>query len=273
MPPPSRLDRLSALLEGLAPRMTVTRPEDGVRRCPIPAQAEPALHLYLLTQGCVSLEAPASPTLILDGPCIAVYRADQAHTLTTSTAGDFGSLMCVRACLEGPVATLLLSEFSEPVIVALDNAEPALHHAVRLIGAELVEPRCGQPALLERAGDILFIGLLRHLIARPQTAGGLLNGLADPRIARALVALHTHPNHRWPLERLAEEAGMSRTAFATTFRTLMRQPPGRYLSNLRLAIARRAVRTGKGLKSAASDAGYASPSALSRALSRSLSGD
>jgi len=48
----------------------------------------------------------------------------------------------------------------------------------------------------------------------------------------------------------------------------MWQTPGKYLAAIRLAIARRAVQAGKGLKSAARDAGYANTSALSRALAR-----
>jgi transcriptional regulator GlxA family with amidase domain len=123
--------------------------------------------------------------------------------------------------------------------------------------------------LLNRAGDILFIGLLRHLIAHPKNSGGLFNGLADPRIARALVAMHARPQDGWTLERLAEEAGMSRTSFANAFREVMCQTPGKYLSKLRLAIAQEAVSSGLGLKRAAKDSGYLSSSALSRALARS----
>jgi transcriptional regulator GlxA family with amidase domain len=138
-----------------------------------------------------------------------------------------------------------------------------------MIQAELDAPRCGQPALLNRAGDILFIGLLRYLVAHPGVHGhGLFSGLADPRIARTLVAMHQRPSLDWDLERLAHVAGMSRTAFASTFREVMKRTPGKYLSAIRLAIAQRAVDMGKGLKEAARAAGYTNTSALSRALSK-----
>jgi AraC-like DNA-binding protein len=154
-------------------------------------------------------------------------------------------------------------------MVDLAHEEPALLLAVAMIESELNAPRCGQPALLNRAGDILFIGLLRHLVANPVVQGaGLFNGLADPRIARALVAMHQRPAFGWNLALLAEEAGMSRTAFATKFHETMRRPPGKYLAAIRLAIARRAVDLGKGLKEAARVAGYQNSSALSRALAK-----
>ena len=114
----------------------------------------------------------------------------------------------------------------------------------------------------------MFIGVLRQLVARPtRKVGGILSD-ADPRLARALVAIHTRPQAAWTLERLAEGAGMSRTAFARHFHATMRLPPGRYLQGVRLLIARSAVAGGRGLKQAATASGYQSTAALSRALSR-----
>lgn len=269
MKPRPHLDRLSALLEGLAPRVEVSRPVPGIASLSVAAETSSFLHLYLLAAGEMQLQLPPTGIQALKAPCIVVCRSNTAHVLVAPSPAAFQQLMCARAFLDGPVASLLLDEFATPQVVLLDGAEPSLSHVIGLIASELEAPRCGQPALLDRAGDILFIGLLRHLIAHPRSFGhGLLNGLADPRIARALVAIHSHPRSRWTLESLAEEAGMSRTAFANTYRDVMRETPGRYLSAVRLSIAQRAVHLGKGLKAAARDAGYTNPSALSRALSR-----
>lgn len=265
--PANRLDRLSALLEGLAPRVQVTLPPAGIASLNFATEAPPFLHIHLLAEGEMRLQLRSAASLAVPAPCIVVCRSDTAHRLETPSAATFQRLMCARAWLDGPVAPLLLAEFAAPLVVPVDGAESSLRHVINLISSELEAPRCGQPALLDRAGDILFIGLLRHLIAHPKTAGGLLNGLADPRIARALVAIHARPQDKWTLESLAVEAGMSRTAFANTFREVMLATPGKYLSTIRLAIAQRAVQSGKGLKAAARDAGYNSPSALSRALS------
>ncbi len=263
-----RLDRLSALLDGLAPRIEVTQPAAGISKLSIDASVGPFLYLHLLTAGQMRLRIPPSIGMTLNAPCIIVCRSDTAHSLDAISVNAFQHLMCAKAYLDGPVALLLLNEFKQPQAVSLDSADSVLSHVINLISAELTAPRCGQPALLDRAGDILFIGLLRHLIAHPKTSGGLLSGLADPRIARALVAIHASPQGKWTLESLAEEAGMSRTSFANTFREVMNQPPGQYLTKIRLSIARRAVLSGKGLKAAAKDSGYTNSSALSRALAR-----
>lgn len=263
-----RLDRLSALLEGLAPRVELAQPAADVSTITVEASTGQFLSLYLLAQDQMRLGIPQADWLTVNAPAIVVCRADTAHSLVAGSAGTFQHLMCAKAFMDGPVASLLLNEFAEPLVVSLDRADSSLCHVVSLISSELLAPRCGQPALLERAGDILFIGLLRHLIAHPKTSGGLFRGLADPRIAHALVAIHAMPQGNWTLERLAEEAGMSRTSFANTFREVMNQPPGKYLAEIRLSIAHRSVQSGKGLKKAARDSGYASSSALSRALSR-----
>jgi len=273
-----KLDRLSALLEGLAPVVTLGLSAEGRLQGARNRDGESALQLFFLTRGSGELKAGGSSQKV-DAPALVAVQASQPFVLHRFTAKDPHRLIAAakdphrliaaHVQLTGPVAPLVLEEFTQPRTVTLDDDEPALRLAVAIIESELSAPRCGQPALLNRAGDILFIGLLRHLVAHPVVnGGGLFNGLADPRIARALVAMHQRPAFAWGLELLAHEAGMSRTAFATKFHETMRRPPGKYLAGIRLAIAQRAVDLGKGLKEAARLAGYENSSALSRALAR-----
>ncbi len=226
------------------------------------------MQLYFLTRGQAELRVGGTVQRI-ESPVLLAIQADHPFELHKFTASDPNRLIGARVQLTGPVATLFLEEFSQPRVVSLGDDEPALGLAVSMIESELDAPRCGQPALLNRVGDILFIGLLRHLVAHPiANRGGLFNGLADPRIAKTLVAMHQRPAYGWTLELLAREAGMSRTAFSTRFHEVMRRPPGKYLSAIRLALAKRAVDLGQGLKEAARVAGYENSSALSRALAR-----
>ena len=233
----TRLDRLSALLLAVAPRV--------VMESPTGEQAN-ALWISLL----------ATPGAAPHGVAIAHGRSAAATEVA------------VQLHLDGPAALLLMREFAQPLVLQLAEADATLCQAVQLLWTEVAAPRCGQPAMLASAGNMLFIGLLRHLVAHPQAKVGLFAGLGDPRIAKALVAMHEHPHAAWSLESLAERAGMSRTVFATGFRNAMGTPPGKYLTQLRLLIAQRAVQSGKGLKGAARVSGYKDASALSRALGR-----
>lgn len=264
----ARLDRLSALLEALAPRVELTRVESLIDPgWVLDTSATRFLYLYLLTQGELVFALPDTVRRV-SSPSMVICRSDRPHRVSTVEPNDLEHLVRAKVSIEGPAGMLLFDEFAEPLVLPLIQTDAALTQAVALISSELATPRCGQPALLNRAGDILFIGLLRHLVAHPASDSGLFNGLADPRIARSLVALHGAPQQAWTLERMAAEAGMSRTAFANAFRNLMNQTPGKYLGALRLAIARTAVESGRGLKRAAQESGYANSSALSRALSR-----
>jgi AraC-like DNA-binding protein len=269
---PARLDRLSAVLEGAAPQIHVCHTGEAPVATQYAAERANMLRLHLVTQGQAWISAGDDESKCLSAPAIAVLRGDRPYVLTPDANAADGAAptcqMCVEVRFEGPAGTLLLEAFSRPLLMPLDDSAPELALIVKLIAYEVVQPRCGHPALLARAGDILFIGLLRHLIANRCASLGLLNGLSNRHIAGALVAMHSAPHLPWTLDTLAQKAGMSRTAFAVLFRQMMDRPPGSYLAQLRLSIARRLVDNGHGLKRAAKDAGYASTTALSRALGR-----
>lgn len=268
--PTPRLDRLSALLAGLAPRVQVMQANSDKLLMRFPAEPSRGLWLHLVLNAEVVLHTEQGQRMQAEAPAMVICRADMPHELSRMPIRDGRSydLLCARAHLEGPVAPLLLAEFEQPMVVPLADADPSLEQVITLLRAELNQPRCGQPLLLDRAGDILFIGLLRHLVAHSSAAGSLFHGLSDPRIASTLVALHDQPEANWRLETMAEQAGMSRTAFANRFREALNTTPAKYLTQLRLAIAQRAVTSGDSLKAAARRSGYTNVSALSRALSK-----
>ncbi|MDZ7892965.1 MAG: AraC family transcriptional regulator [Rhodoferax sp.] len=248
LPTNTQLDRLSALLQAAAPRVELGAPHAQ-------RQGQP----NCLSIGLLASEDSHTPHSLV------VAQADGREAVDTPSAS-------LRIHLDGPGAPMLLREFAQAIVIPLRGADDALALAVQLLYDELVAPRCGQSAMVASAGNMLFIGLLRHLVAQPHTRQGLFAGLSDPRIALALVAMHEQPSTGWVLESLAERAGMSRTAFATRFKDAMGTTPDKYLTQLRLLIAQRAVQSGSGLKGAARASGYKDASALSRALGRVRSG-
>lgn len=97
---------------------------------------------------------------------------------------------------------------------------------------------------------------------------GVLAGLADPRLAKALTALHEAPRRAWSLEDLADAAGMSRTRFAAHFRAVVGKTPMDYLTGWRMTLARQLLAKGKPVKSVAAQVGYDSAAAFSRVFAR-----
>jgi len=250
-----RLDRLTALLEGLSPKVTLTSKPDG-------------FSLHIIKTGTADLSSESMTDPHLAGLSLLVCPA--AYSLQNILEVDQQCFMSFEVDFDGPMGPSFLAELSQPISIGMKDADPSLVQVMTLIANEMLASRCGQPIFINRAGDILLISLMRHLTSRPQQASGLFLALSDPRIARSLVAMHTQPAHPWTLEILANLAGMSRTSFANDFKDVMQVSPGKYLEKLRLAIARQLVQTGLGLKQIAARTGYASPSTLSRALGRSV---
>jgi AraC-like DNA-binding protein len=250
-----RLDRLSALLEGLRPRVSLSSQEQ-------------VFSLHILREGGIPQQDTAFSASVVNSMRLLVCPA--GHSFKDYLAFGEHRWMSFEAAFDGPVGPAFLAEFGEPMAIPIKDADPSLAQIVHLIASEMQTNRCGQPLLMNRAGDILLIGLMRHLISRPQKTTGLFTALSDPRIAKSLVAVHANFAHLWTLESLAQIAGMSRTSFATHFKEVMQISPGKYLENLRLAIARQMVESGIGLKQIAQKTGYASPSTLSRAMGRRI---
>ena len=256
-----RLNRLTALLGRLSPKVMLTSKADG-------------FSLHIIQTGILELSSESISASHLDALSLLVCPTE--YWLENIIEANQQCFMSFDVVFDGPMGPSFLAELSQPISIGMKDADPSLMQVMTLIANEMLASRCGQPLFINRAGDILLISLMRYLTARPQQATGLFLALSDPRIAKSLVAMHSKPAHLWTLEtlanlaNLANLAGMSRTSFANYFKEVMQVSRGKYLENLRLAIARQLVQTGIGLKKIAVRTGYASPSTLSRGLGRSV---
>jgi AraC-like DNA-binding protein len=145
-----------------------------------------------------------------------------------------------------------------------------LRTLVELIAEETVENRPGRDLILERLVEVMLVEALRF---RPAEASreekGLLTGLADPALARALRNIHSDVARDWTVAELARSAGMSRAVFAERFARKVGMPPMQYLLEWRMAIAKDVLcRERMPLAELAEKIGYRSASAFSTAFSR-----
>lgn len=229
-------------------------------------------YLHVLRRGRLEVSHPGARelprSLRFDEPALLLYPRPLTHRFRNPPV-EGADFTCARLDFEGgaqhPLARAL------PPLIALPIARvQGLDLALELLFAETDRVRCGQRLLADRLFEVVVLQLLRWLLDHPQEAGvrpGLITGLSDPRLARALVAIHDAPGEPWTLERMARQAGMSRTAFANTFREAVGQTPADYLGSWRIALAQGRLREGRTLKALAEELGYANPSALSRAFS------
>ena len=158
------------------------------------------------------------------------------------------------------------------VVLPLAKVE-GIDHTLALLFAETTRVRCGQRLLADRLFEVLLLQLLRWLLDHPaegEVPMGLLSGLSNPALARALVAMHERPGEAWSLESMAREAGLSRSVFAATFKSHVGETPADYLAHWRLSIAQAELRKGASIKQLAGDLGYASAAALSRVFAQKV---
>lgn len=158
-----------------------------------------------------------------------------------------------------------------PDVVAMHTDE--LVQAAPLLAwlfGEAQAPAEGRMAILDRLFELLIIQMLRHLIAQKKIEGGMLAGLADPRLARALEAVHAHPETDLTIESIASIAGMSRARFADHFRATVGATPLDYLTRWRIMLVQQQLLDGQPMKLIAGQVGYESPSALARAFRRRM---
>jgi AraC-like DNA-binding protein len=143
----------------------------------------------------------------------------------------------------------------------------------RLLDLALAEgrlPRVGGESIRLRLSELIFIEVLRRCLeALAAHETGWLSGLRDPAVGKALAALHERPAHAWRLHELAQEAGMSRAAFAARFAHLLGQPPMEYLTLWRMQMAARLLADGATKVAAVGrEVGYDSEAAFSRAFKK-----
>lgn len=134
------------------------------------------------------------------------------------------------------------------------------------------EAGAGREAMLAKLAELMFVEALRsHLAQLSEDERGWLAGVRHPQVGAALRAIHGRPADPWTLERLAAQAGMSRSSFAEQFNAYVRIPPMRYLARWRLQLAARLLESGTvSVAQAASAVGYQSEAAFNRAFKREV---
>jgi AraC-like DNA-binding protein len=268
------LDRLSALLDRFRVRAHLFHagPLCGVTRY----AAEPGRgFLHVLRHGEMEVthasRSGAPRRITVREPTLLLYPRALTHAFHNAPR-DGADFVCASLHFDGGERHPLVKALPAMVAVPLASV-PGLAQTLSLLFNEADEVRCGSRLLADRLFEVVLIQLLRWLIDHAEEAGismGLLTGLAEPRLARALVAMHESPGEAWSIDRMADFAGMSRSAFAAAFKATVGQPPADYLSEWRLTLAQTELRRGRPLKLVSDELGYANPSAFSRLFTQRM---
>lgn len=221
-------------------------------------------YIHVLRAGTLKVSSPGKAPIQLTEPSLIFYMAPSStHHLQPAAANT--ELVCASFDFGLGLKNPLAQALPDAVVLKLDEA-PSLNASLQLLFTEAHDEHSGHQSLLDRLIEVVIIQLLRELIDKNHLQVGLLAGLAEPRLAKAILAMHAEPARTWTLEELSSIAGMSRASFSTTFRKLVGMPPGHYLNEWRIGVAQTLLRRGKSLQFVANAIGYTNASALSRAF-------
>lgn len=204
-------------------------------------------------------------------PTLLLYPRPLAHQFHNAPT-EGSDFVCATVDFEGGVRHPVVAALP-PVLVLPLRAVDGLEQTLALLFAETERVRCGHRLLADRLFEVLLLQLLRWLLDHPGDSGvteGILHGLAHPKLARALTAMHERPGAAWALAPMAQAAGMSRSAFAAEFKLQVGTSPAEYLLRWRVSLAQSMLLAGSSIKLASEKLGYASAASFSRAFVKSV---
>jgi len=265
------MDALSEILRAL--KLTGTDVTDGEHSAAwsVSVKAGAAARFHYLMAGGATLEIEGREALRLQVGDVALLPHGQAHRL--SERGK-ARLVSGAATLERSLADPLLTAL--PVLVVTNVRGTAIaRHVEESLGFTLSAsdaPRAGASAGRSRLGELLVIEALRGAIESTRAGEtGWLAAANDRHVGTALALLHGRPSEAWKVEKLARQAGLSRSALAEHFTRLLGEPPITYLTKWRLCLAAQALATtAHEVRAIAKDAGYESAGAFSHAFKRAF---
>jgi AraC-like DNA-binding protein len=147
---------------------------------------------------------------------------------------------------------------------------PGLAPILDAMKREICSGRIGFAGILARLAEVAAAMIVRGWIESGcENASGLVAALRDPRLARAILALHRQPGKEWTVAELAAESHVSRSVFAQRFQATIGVPPLRYATELRMRLASQWLANERiSIDVVAQRLGYTSQAAFSRAFKR-----
>jgi AraC-like DNA-binding protein len=187
--------------------------------------------------------------------------------------GAPATAICGVVEFDHPAARQLVRLLPRIIAVSAWGSAPEtewIQSTLRLMAEEARESRAGGETVITRLADILVIQVLRAWIASDAVArSGWLGALRDPKIGRAIAAIHRNPAAGWTLESLAAHVGMSRSAFAKRFTELVGEPAMQYAVRWSMQTALIWLKESDAtIGEIANRLGYDSEAAFSRAFKR-----
>ncbi|MBT2969743.1 MAG: AraC family transcriptional regulator [Candidatus Thiodiazotropha sp. (ex Ctena orbiculata)] len=282
------MDVLSEILQSLHLKATVFLHACFRGDWAVDTSGERRATFHLVARGGCWLHMPASEEPIaLAGDDLIVFPHDSRHTITNSQippADDFPRNRLPDDPAPGPGVTLicgyidfdraswnpLIDSLPDLMVIRNDGSGPVpFSHSLRhLLIHEIEAAQLGSTLVIDKLSEILFINAIRHHLETNKELG-FIAALADEKLGKVLSGIHESPERNWSVERLAQLAGMSRSAFSARFTQMVGVSPMHYLSRWRMSKAHERFLSGSdSVAQVAERSGYQSEAAFAKAFKK-----
>lgn len=281
-------DALSSLLIGLQLHGEVYVSGSFCGAWAVDTSGKRHIPFHLVSAGRAWLHIEGQPSQVLNAGDLVLFPRDLAHTISHSEQPPAEELVNAGFDPSEPVTTEMVCGYFDftnkaawPLLESLDDVivldlsqqslEPALRAFIEYIVAELKQRKPGFLAVVNQLVYLLFVQVIRQQIDSGKLTEGLLVALFDPKISKALAAIHNQPQQNWSLVTLAQESGMGRSSFAALFQKLVGMPAMRYLTLWRMREATELLKyTNRSMLDIAEQCGYESEAAFRKAYKQTM---
>ena len=199
--------------------------------------------VHLRTGDCFLLPNGVSFTLAsdLDLPALGeqlLFATPSVDGVKIWNGGGNCFLLVAKFSFSGSEAQRLLQDLPAVVHIRSEADRSSLRWCLEQMLRELDEPRLGGALVVQAlAASLLAQALRLHLEGESSSRVGWLRAMADTQLKLAMGAMHQNPGRSWTLQELAHESGMSRSAFARLFKTVVGVSAMEYLMRWRMLLA------------------------------------
>lgn len=221
-------------------------------------------HIHIIKKAPLDIIFKDRKPMLINEPSVIFFPRPTAHSFQ-SLKEDGADMVCATVSIGSGVQNPLTMGLPEVLVIPISKLTD-FEKIFDLLYHEAFDDRCGKQQAIDHLMDYLIVRIYRFVIQENLISSSAIVGLSDPKITKAVEAIHRNPGHSWCLETLASEAGMSRARFAEYFKQKVGMAPINYLTELRINLAMKRLIKGKSIKSLHSELGYSSASSFTRAF-------
>lgn len=226
--------------------------------------------ILLIPHGDTHIISDASHSNIIDG--MTVVKSIQSGN-SPFKGDELGAttLICGHFEFDKTLEHPFIKELPRSIYITdLEHREQAWFETVyNLILNESLSGLPGSNVVMTRLAEVMLMHILRTFILREQNRQPYYATFNDSQLSQSLKKIHQDPSYAWSLISLAKEAGMSRTLFATKFKSMLGSTPMEYVTQWRMLKAKELLtRTQHPIAEVAEKVGYSSEASFNRAFKR-----